>query len=307
MFGITPKSRVQFIMSYGLFSGAMLNSYAIQQAGGFVLPAGIQPTAKQFELMRDFKIDTLVATPGYYLHLYDYAHEHNIDLSTLSLKRGIAAGEVYTERLRKEIERKLGVVIYDHYGLCEVNTGIAYECEYHAGLHVLDDYVIAEVIDPISEEPVLPGVEGELVLTSLRKEASPIIRYKTGDITKRLDSMCPCGRLSVRIARIQGRLDDMMFIKGIKVNPYELKDLIIELAEDRIFNDIKIITRRNVIHHTPKILVTLRDSKDEDTILRLRDLLKERTCLRFEVEHVGHDYFKRDISTKVKLVEYVNS
>jgi len=224
-FGINNESRVQFIMSYGLFSGAALNTYAIQELGGFVLPSGIQPAFKQVELMMDFQIDTIVTTPSYFLYLYDYLENNNIPLNKFKLKRGIAAGEIYSEKTRGIIESKFNIKIYDHYGLCEVNTGIAYECNHRTGLHLLDDYVIAEVINPDTGD-ILPSEQfGELVLTSLKKEASPVIRYRTGDITRIRSGDCPCANKSIRIERIKRRIDDLIFIKGIKIDPYELKEL----------------------------------------------------------------------------------
>lgn len=258
-FGVTKESKVQFIMSYGLFSGAMINTYALQELGAFVLPAGILPVARQIELMKDFQIDTLVATPGYLMYLSEYMEENNIDRESLKLKRAIAAGEIYSDNLREEIERRLNIKVYDHYGLCEVNTGIAYECEQRDGLHVLDDYVIAEIIDVTTGQRVAEGVYGELVLTSLKKEASPIIRYKTGDVTCIKKGVCSCGKKSIRIDRIKSRKDDLLFIKGIKVNPHELKDFILSHAKGMLLGaDIKILVKKNCINYTPLIKLSFK-------------------------------------------------
>lgn len=305
-FGITNKSRVQFMMSYGLFSGAPLNTYAIQKLGALVVPAGIQSAEKQVQMLMDFKIDTIVATPGYYFYLYDYIAEKGISLKKSGLKRGIAAGEIYSEKVRKKIENKLKIKIFDHYGLCEVNTGIAYECKYRNGLHVLDKYVLPEIIDPLTGQVLPPGVDGELVLTSIRKKASPIIRYRTGDITCMKKGKCPCGRDEIRIARIKRRTDDIVFIKGIKIDPHELKEHIFNIAEDKICNDIKIILKNDYSKNRPEILVTLKNVGDGKILNLIQRLIKEKTLLIFDIKHVDKEYFQRSQNNKMKFIEYAN-
>jgi phenylacetate-CoA ligase len=304
-FGLNESSRVQFIMGYGLFSGAMLNTYALQKIGVFVLPAGIQPTAKQVELMIDFEIDTLVATPGFLLYLYEYLKENNIPRNSLKIKRAIAAGEVYSDEVRKQIENKLEIKVFDHYGLCEVNTGIAHECEYKNGLHILDDYVIAEIINPETGELMSDGEKGELVLTSLQKEASPIIRYRTGDISFMDKTKCTCGNENPRIGRITARVDDLLFIKGVKINPHELRELILGSFKEFIYGgDMKIKIKKNSVRFTPKIYLTLK-KVEEELIIKIKEKIKDKTGLLFDVEHVEISFFNREGNTKVKLIEYV--
>jgi len=305
-FGINEKSRVQFMMSYGLFSGASLNTYAIQELGGLVIPSGIQSAEKQIQMLIDFKIDTIVATPGYYFYLFDYLSDKKIRPEKLFLKRGIAAGEIYSDNVREEIERKFKIRIFDHYGLCEVYTGIAYECEFKKGLHILDDYVIAEIIDPKNGQVLPPGSEGELVLTSLRKEASPVIRYRTGDITSLKTDKCPCGRGSVRIDRIKRRADDLFFVKGIKIDPHELQDLMLETAKGSIYRDIQIKVDNKFQNLRPEILVSLKDPTNTELLDLIQKSLKNKTLLTFDVKHVEKDFFQRSHSNKIKLVEYVD-
>src|SRR3989338_7146949 len=273
-FGITKSSRVQFMMSYGLFSGATLNTYAIQELGGFVVPAGIQSAEKQIQMMLDFKIDTIVGTVGYYFYLFDYIKEKQIPLEQFSLKCGIMAGEIYSDKVRSEIERKFKIKIFDHYGLCEVNTGIAYECE--------------------------------LVLTTLKKNALPLIRYRTGDITSIKSGRCPCGRSSIRINRIKRRVDDIIFIKGIKIDPYELKEYLLEIAGDNIFSDIKIRVGNSFENYSPEILVSLKNPSSTNLLSVIQKTLKEKTLLTFDVKHISRDYFQRGENNKVKFVEYVD-
>lgn len=305
-FGINEKSRVQFMMNYGLFSGAAINTYAIQELGALVIPAGIQSAEKQIQMMLDFKTDTVVGTVGYYFYLFDYIKEKQIPLEQFSLKRGIMAGEIYSDRVRAEVERKFRIKIFDHYGLCEVNTGIAYECECKNGLHFLDDYVFSEIINPENGKVLLPGNEGELVLTTLKKNASPLIRYRTGDITSIKSDKCPCGRNSTRIDRIKRRIDDLIFIRGIKIDPYELKEYILEIADSRIYSDIKVRIRSDFENYSPEILVSLKKSLDIKCLDFIKKSLKDKTLLTFNVKNISRDYFQREENNKIKLVEYVD-
>lgn len=302
-FGIDKNSRVQFIMSYGLFSGAMINTYAIQELGAFVLPASILPVERQIELMIDFGIDTVVATPGYLMYISECLKR--FDKSKLKLKRAIAAGEIYSNILREEIEKRLSIIVYDHYGLCEVNTGIAYECKARSGLHILDDYVIAEIIDNKTGQRLPNGEYGELVLTSLKKEASPIIRYRTGDITCIKDKPCSCGNSSIRIDRIKARVDDLIFIKGIKINPHELKEIVLGVAGEMIFgSDIKILIKNNVINYKPCIQLSIK----KEFINRKKiigDKIKDIVGINFDIQNVDYEIFGRNNTTKNKLVEFM--
>lgn len=306
-FGIDNKSCVQFMMSYGLFSGATLNTYAIQELGGFVIPAGIQHTKNQIQMMIDFKVDTIVSTLGYYTYILEYLEENNISIEQLFLKKGIAAGEIYSNESRNKIEKRFNIKIFDHYGLCEINTGIAYECEFRTGLHILDEYVIPEIIDPETCQILPNDKDGELVLTTLRKDASPVIRYRTGDITSIKSGKCPCGRSSIRIDRIKRRVDDLIFIKGIKINPHELKKYILKIAQDKIYSDIKIRVGKDALSKfRPEILVYLKDVSNIDILNLIQRELKNKTLLIFDVKEAGHDYFYRRIDNKIKLVEYVD-
>jgi len=307
-FGINDKSRVQFMMSYGLFSGAMLNTYAIQSLGAFVLPAGIQPTERQVQLLQDFDIDTMVATPSYYLHLYDYLVQNNIPIKSLKLKRGIAAGEVYSDGMKKKISKLFSIKIYDHYGLCEVNTGIVYECRSCGGMAVLDEYVYPEVIDPISGKVLLNGQSGELVFTSLHKEASPVIRYRTGDITSIRTHFSECTECYGRIIleRIKSRRNSTIFYKGIKLEPLELKDMVMLFVGEKMYSRIKIQIYEDSFKGHPKILIALKANVGKSILPALQDHLRKRIGVTFIIEEVSYSYFGDVTLTKEKIVEYVD-
>jgi len=301
-FGINKTSKVMFIMSYGLYSGATLNTYAIQSIGAFVLPAGIQPVKTQVDFMSDFGIDTIIATPGFLLYLHQWIETNKFDRTKLKLIRAIAAGEVYSNTIREDIENMLQIRVFDHYGLCEVNTGIAYECAERKGLHVLNDYVIPEVVDPKTDKVLPPGEYGELVLTSLKKEASPIIRYRTKDITCIMPGECTCGRNRIRIDRIKSRVGETLFIKGLKIDPYELREFVRKYLGSRLFaGDMQIIIKENDIKFTPKILMTL--IKNEEKVLKkLERKVYEFTRVMFQVENVPQEFFDREKNNKVKFI-----
>ncbi len=303
-FGINDKSRVQFIMSYGLFSGAMLNTYAIQILGAFVLPAGIQSTMKQVQLLQEFEIDTIVATPSYFLYLYDYLVQNKISIKKLKLKRGIAAGEIYSDEIKKKISDLFSIKIYDHYGLCEVNTGIIYECQKCGDMVVIDDYVYPEIVDLTTGKVLPEGQIGELVLTSLQKEASPIIRYKTGDVSSIKTYFSNCSRCygHVLIGRIKSRCDSVVFYKGIKLEPFELRDMIVLFMKDKIYNRIKIKIYKDVFLKKPKIILSLKYN-NKLILCSLQKYLKKKTGITFIIENVPYSYFKDITSTKEKIID----
>lgn len=307
-FGIDNKSRVQFMMSYGLFSGAMLNTYAIQSLGAFVLPAGIQSRAKQAQLLQDFDIDTIVATPSYYLHLYDYFVQNNIPIKNLKLKKGIAAGEVYSDEMKDKISELFSIKVYDHYGLCEVNTGIVYECNSCGGMAVLDEYVYPEIVGIVNGKILSKGQTGELVLTSLHKEASPIIRYRTGDMTSVKTFFSECNECYGRIIlnRIKSRCDSTIFYKGIKLEPFELRDTIVLFMGDKMYNRIKIQIYKNLFEQQPKIFLALKPNIDKSILFSLLNYLREKTGVTFVIEDVPYSYFGDVNITKEKIVEYVD-
>jgi phenylacetate-coenzyme A ligase PaaK-like adenylate-forming protein len=213
----------------------------------------------------------------------------------------IAAGESYAEQTRQEIQRLLNVTAYDHYGLAEINTGIAHECEHHNGLHVLDEYVHAEVVDA-EGEPAGHGQAGELVLTTLGKEASPVLRYKTGDKVEDLGTgTCECGRTTRKVSRVLGRVDSVVSVRGVKVDPYELRG-----ALCRQFPDVKgglmaLRVSRGRVDFTPVIVVSVPDAARRRSIAAF---LRSQTLLTFDVEHVPIDYWFAG-KNKAAIVEYV--
>ncbi len=217
MQGVRQGSTFAMLASYGLFSAGLLNHYAIQHLGAFVLPVGGSSPEKTLKLLKMFSANATAAVASYYPYLASYAKEHGIDPHALELRSLIAGGEPFSEAERSYIQDQFGASMYDQYGLCEINTGIAGECSEKNGLHILADYVYPEIIHPETGVPLKEGALGELVLTTFFKEASPLLRYRTGDMTSITYEPCPCGRTMPRIARIERRVAETIFYKGIGI------------------------------------------------------------------------------------------
>lgn len=217
MQGVGNDSVFAMLASYGLFSAGMINHYAIQNIGAFVIPAGSSSIIKTLNILKEYGVNSCAAVSSYYLYLINIAESKGVNLKDLKLEHVIAGGEPFSEKQRLYIEKKLNTNLYDQYGLCEINTGIAGECSKKNGLHILADYVYPEIIDPVTGKLLSNGEEGELVLTTLHREASPLIRYRTGDITSLMYDQCSCGRTMPRISRIKRRVKETIFYKGVKI------------------------------------------------------------------------------------------
>ncbi len=220
---------VQNSYGYGLFTGGLGAHYGAERIGASVVPTSGGNTKRQLQVMKDFGTTVLCCTPSYAILLGEAVAEAGIDPKDLPLRVGFFGAEPWSESMRKEIEAKLAIDALDIYGLSEViGPGVGYECLEKAGLHISEDHFYPEVINPETGEPVEPGQTGELVFTSLTKEALPLIRYRTRDITILNEEPCPCGRTCRRITRILGRTDDMLIIRGVNVFPSQIETVLIE-------------------------------------------------------------------------------
>jgi len=218
--GVTREDVVQIAFNYGLFTGAFGFHYGAEQVGASVVPTSVGNTGRQVTILRDFRTTALVCTPSYALRIAKVVEEADMDPKTLSLKLGLFGGESWDEEVRKAIEERLYIKAHDNYGLSEVmGPGVAGECSHRTGMHVSEDHFVAEIIDPDSGEVLPKGRSGELVLTSITKEAFPVIRFRTGDLTSLDDAPCLCGRTLARISRILGRCDDIVIVKGVNIYP----------------------------------------------------------------------------------------
>ncbi len=228
--GVTKDDVVQITFKYGLFTGAFGLHYGAELIGASVIPMSTGNTRKQALIMQDYKTTTLVSTPSYALLLARYLEKEEIRPQSLSLKRGLFGGEPCPESMRKEVQERLLIDALDNYGVSEVmGPGVSAECEHKNGLHLYEDHFIPEIIDPQTLKVLPPGAEGELVLTTLTKEAFPLVRYRTRDITSLDYSPCPCGRTLVRMKRVLGRSDDIIVIKGVKVFPSQVESILLEV------------------------------------------------------------------------------
>lgn len=290
MAGIRKKDVFQNMVSHTLFTGGLGFHYAAERIGAMVIPSGTGNTKRQIQFMLDFGTTAIHCTPSYALHIKEVAESMDIDPSNLSLKIGCFGAEPWSESLRKKLENAFGLKAFDSYGLSEMNgPGVAFECEEQNGLHIWIDHYIVEVIDPETGDVLSEGEKGELVLTSLTKEALPLIRYRTGDITYIMSDECSCGRTHPKIHRILGRTDDMMIVRGVNIFPSQIEHVLMQIPE--VGDNYQIVlTKRGALDE-----MTVRvEIKDEFFTGELRDLenikkkmekaLREEIGIRINVE-----------------------
>lgn len=229
MVGLTPEDTFQNAVNYGLFTGGLGFHYGAELMGMMVIPSATGNTKRQIEMINDFEVTSIHCTPGYALHITEVVEQMGTSLP--SLRIGVFGAEAWSETMRQELESRLSINAYDSYGMSEMfGPGVAFECPEQNGLHIWEDCFLSEIIDPKTGETLGPGEKGELVITSLSKEAMPLLRYRTGDITMILEDDCPCGR-GRRIARIMGRSDDMLVIRGINVFPSQIEHVLLGIPE----------------------------------------------------------------------------
>lgn len=271
--GATNESVVQIAYGYGLFTGGLGAHYGTERLGATALPMSSGNTKRQIQLMQDFQSDILACTPSYALNIADTAIEAGLDPARdFSLSGAILGGEPSSNGVRHEIEEKLGLNVVDVYGLSEIlGPGVACECTCHSGLHVADDHFLVEIIDPVTLKHVEPGEWGELVVTTLTKECSPLVRYRTRDITRIIPGKpCACGRTNTRIDRMRGRSDDMLIIRGVNVFPSQIEQVITKFSEVASHYQI-VLTTKGVLDE-----ITLRvepvETFDFDEVRKIEDL-----------------------------------
>ncbi|MFA4824442.1 MAG: phenylacetate--CoA ligase [Methanoregula sp.] len=287
MIGVGKDDIFQNMVNYGMFTGGLGFHYGAEKIGMTVIPSATGNTKRQIEMIRDFGVTTIHCTPSYAMHLSEVAEEMGESLD--SLKTGIFGAEPWSESVRHTLEKRLGVTAYDSYGLSELfGPGVAFECEERDGLHIWHDSYLVEIIDPISGDRVSDGERGELVVTPLVKEAMPLLRYRTGDVTMLMEDGCLCKRAQ-KIARITGRSDDMLVIRGINVFPSQIEHVLLKIPE--VGNQFMVYIDR--INHLDEMTVEVEINRDffsgELTDLariqkkvgkELRDALELRTTVR---------------------------
>ncbi|EHJ46831.1 Phenylacetate--CoA ligase [Solidesulfovibrio carbinoliphilus subsp. oakridgensis] len=228
--GAGRRDIIHVAYGYGLFTGGLGAHYGAERLGATTIPVSGGGTRRQAMLLRDFGATVLCCTPSYSLVLYETALEAGIDFKDLPLRIGVFGAEPWSDEMRRDIEAKMGIKAIDIYGLSEImGPGVGIECvEAQHGAHLQEDHFLFEVIDPETKEPVGPGEVGELVITTLTKEAQPLIRYRTRDVTRLEYTPCKCGRTFARMVRVQGRSDDMLIIRGVNVFPSQIESILLE-------------------------------------------------------------------------------
>lgn len=272
--GCGPDSTLQIAYGYGLFTGGLGAHNGGERAGCTVLPMSTGNTKRQVRLMKDFDVDCLCCTPSYALNIAEVAQEEGYDIHEFPIHAGILGAEPCSEATRAEIEQKMGIQVYDIYGLSEVmGPGVACECEKQHGLHVCEDQFIIEILDPKTLQPVPDGEWGEVVFTTLCKDCSPLVRYRTRDISRILVGECECGRTFRRMDRIAGRTDDMMILRGVNVFPSQIEEEIVSFPEIAPQYQL-ILTTKGTLDHAELRVETVPEFPF-DEIRRLEKLKKD--------------------------------
>lgn len=291
--GATRYSVVQNAYGYGLFTGGLGVHYGAEKIGASVIPSSGGNTKRQVMLMQDFGSTHLTCTPSYALYMHEVMTEMGIKPSGLKLKAGIFGAEPWSENMRSDLENRLEINAFDIYGLSEImGPGVAIECPEKEGLHLFEDNFIAEIINPDTGEVLPPGGKGELVLTTINKEALPMIRYRTRDLTSLIDETCACGRTHVRMNKVLGRSDDMVIIRGVNVFPSMVESVLLNIENVEPYY-LLVVERRNNLDEL-EVWVEVSEKVFSDEVRKLEQLGKVITK---ELEST------LGVAVKVRLVE----
>ncbi len=294
MTGVRKSDVFQNMMTYGLFTGGLGFHYGAEKIGALVIPAGAGNSKRQIQLMQDFETTVIHIIPSYALHLHLTFEELKVDpRRDTKLRIAFVGAEPHSEKTRLKIEELYGLKAYNSYGLSEMNgPGVAFECPCQQGLHIWEDSFFVEIIDPDTLKPVPDGEEGELVMTTLRREGMPILRYRTKDLTRIIPGPCDCGRTHRRIERIKGRTDDMMIIKGVNIFPIQIEKKLMDIPG--VGTNFVIILEREGFNDHMVVKAEVQQEFFDGDILRLEKLqrriveeLKSDILITPRVELVG--------------------
>jgi len=293
--GVTKDDILQNAQGYGLFTGGLGFHYGVERLGAAVVPTSTGNTKRQLTLLQDLGTTVLACTPSYGIIISDTAKEMGVDLGKTSLRLALCGAEPCSERMRKNVEARLGVPVMENYGLTEaMGPGVSTECQYQCGMHIPEDHFLVEIIDPESGEPLPYGEEGELVITTLTKEAYPVIRFRTRDITSLNPEPCQCGRTLVRMSKVTGRTDDMLVVRGVNVFPSQIESVLLEVEGVEPHYSI-VVDRQSAFSCTDlEVWVEVNEDIFSDEMQKMENL---EARLRAELDST------LGISTRVKLVE----
>jgi phenylacetate-CoA ligase len=308
--GLRSEHLVHVAFGYGLFTGGFGLHYGVERVGAGIVPAAGGNTPRQVMLIKDLGAEVLVCTPSYALHIGEVAREEGFAPGDLPLRFGHFGGEPWTEEMRGAIERALGILAFNNYGLSEVmGPGVAGECGAREGMHVSEDHFIVECLDPETLEPVPDGEVGELVFTSLTKEALPVLRYRTRDLAALDRRPCPCGRTGVRMGRVVGRSDDMLIIRGVNVFPSQIEEALLRVEGTAPHYLIEISRPGALDEAVVKVELRPGDFSDEmRQMVELRDRIDREihavTGVRMSVELVGPNALERSAGKARRVVDH---
>ena len=293
--GVTKGDVVQNAYGYGLFTGGLGIHYGAERLGAAVLPTSAGNTKRQIMLLQDLGTTVLTCTPSYALIINETAREMGVDIRDTKLRVGVFGAEPWSENMRHDIESKLGIQALNIYGLTEIiGPGVAQECQHKAGMHIWEDHFLVEIIDPNTGEQLPYGKEGELVITTLTKEAQPILRFRTKDITSLLPEKCECGRTMVRMSRITGRSDDMIRVRGVSVFPSQIESVLLTVQGIEPQYMIVVDKQNAFASDELEIWVEVSEGTFSDEMAKMTAL---QTKLQSELDSV------LGIRAKIKLVE----
>jgi phenylacetate-CoA ligase len=291
--GLGRGDVIQVSYGYGLFTGGLGLHYGAERIGATVLPTSVGNTERQIELMQDLGSTAIACTPSYLLHMGEVAEKIGVSIKKdTKLRAGILGAEPWTEKMRERMEDWLGIKAYDIYGTSELSGPMFTECTEQNGFHIWGDIALTEIIDPKTGEPVAPGEKGELTITILQKEALPMIRFRIGDITSMDEGVCPCGRTHPRVQRIQGRVDDMLIIRGINVFPSQVEYALMAIPEVGQHFQI-VVDRKGALDD---MLVRVELTKDS-----FSDKITDLMIIRERIEHKLRNAL--NVNADVELVE----
>lgn len=310
---ITDEDIAQISFGYGMFTGALGLHYGLEKLGATVVPNSSGNTEKALMFMRDFKTTTLIATPSYALHMAEVARELSFPMSDYHLKNGVLGSEGCTPQMRDEIEKAWGIFVTDNYGMSELmGPGVSGECYLRNGLHFNEDHFLPEIVDSNTLEPKAHGESGELLVTTLSKEAFPLIRYRTKDITRLNYEPCACGRTGVRMDKVMGRSDDMLKIRGVNVFPSQIESVLISI--EQISPHYQLIVRREGCSDTLEVKVELIDGSvlESYTVIenlkaKIRHDLQVVLGLQCKITLVEPKTIQRFVGKAARIVDLRNS
>lgn len=290
--GVTDEDTAQISFGYGLFTGALGLHYGLEKIGVSIVPASSGNTEKQVMLLKDFDTTLLISTPSYALHIGEVARDMGYSKDDLSLRIGLFGSEGCTEEMRNAVEDSLGVFATDNYGMSElIGPGVAGDCEYRTGMHFAEDHFYPEIINSSTLETLEEGEIGELVVTTLTKEAFPLLRYRTKDITRLSYDVCPCGRTHARMAKVMGRSDDMFKIKGVNVFPSQVESVLV--STDHISPHYQLILRREGFMDSIEVVVEVVDGS-------LLERYSELEALERNIKHRLHTVLGLDCKVTLR-------